>query len=368
MTNRVGRMTASLVLLCFTLAPAVARGDGFAARPDAHAPIGVMGDHVHHAGDWMLSYRYARMRMDGNRDRTDSVSRREILNPPPDTFQVAPTDMDMSMHMFGLMVAPHDRVTLMAMLPFVDKEMDHVTVMGGRFETESDGVGDLRLAGLVRLYQNEHHDLHLNAGLSVPTGSFDEKDRLPTGRGILPYPMQLGSGTVDFLPGLTYMGHADWLSWGAQGMGTVRAGENSRSYTLGNRVDLTSWAAVPITSWLSLSFRAAWQWQDNIHGEDRTLNLDPTAGPTVPTADPDRRGGHRLDLLGGLNFVVPLGPLGRHRLAIEGGVPAYEWVYGPQLETDWRIIVGWQFAGGGLPAFGSSKAGPDGGSHHGGHH
>ena len=147
MTNRVGRMTASLVLLCFTLAPAVARGDGFAARPDAHAPIGVMGDHVHHAGDWMLSYRYARMRMDGNRDRTDSVSRREILNPPPGTLQVAPTDMDMSMHMFGLMVAPHDRVTLMAMLPFVDKEMDHVTVTGQRFTTKTRSTCPKRWSG-----------------------------------------------------------------------------------------------------------------------------------------------------------------------------------------------------------------------------
>jgi hypothetical protein len=30
-------------------------------RPDGHAPLGVMGDHRHASGEWMLSYRFARM-------------------------------------------------------------------------------------------------------------------------------------------------------------------------------------------------------------------------------------------------------------------------------------------------------------------
>ena len=35
------------------------------ARPDAHAPISVMGDHTHGEGEWMLSYRYMTMDMEG---------------------------------------------------------------------------------------------------------------------------------------------------------------------------------------------------------------------------------------------------------------------------------------------------------------
>ena len=46
------------------------------SRPDAHAPIGVMGDHTHDKGEWMLSYRYMYMNMTGNRVGTDSVSAR----------------------------------------------------------------------------------------------------------------------------------------------------------------------------------------------------------------------------------------------------------------------------------------------------
>lgn len=37
-------------------------------RADGHAPIGVMGDHLHKKGSYMLSYRFMRMSMAGNRD------------------------------------------------------------------------------------------------------------------------------------------------------------------------------------------------------------------------------------------------------------------------------------------------------------
>ena len=70
---------------------------------------------------------------------------------------------------------------------------------------------------------------------------------------------------------------------------------------------------------------------------------------TVPTADPGRRGGYGLSILGGINLYLPLGALGRHRFAIEGGGPVWQWLHGPQLETDWRIVVGWQKAFRGLP-------------------
>ena len=43
-------------------------------RPDGHAPIGVMGDHTHKAGEWMASYRYMRMEMEGSLDGSDGIS------------------------------------------------------------------------------------------------------------------------------------------------------------------------------------------------------------------------------------------------------------------------------------------------------
>lgn len=63
----------------------------------------------------------------------------------------------------------------------------------------------------------QRHCLHFNAGLSLPTGSIDKQDATPMGpNSKLPYPVQLGSGTYDLLPGLTYNGQDRDLSWGAQ--------------------------------------------------------------------------------------------------------------------------------------------------------
>jgi hypothetical protein len=142
------------------------------SRPDGHAPIGVMGDHMHGAGEIMLSYRFMQMHMDGNRDGGSSVSDSEVLG----DYLISPTQMDMKMHMFGLMYAPTDLVTLMLMGTVVDNEMDHITRSGVRFTTKAQGFGDTRVAALIKLWEQSIHSLHFNAGMSFPTGSIDKQD------------------------------------------------------------------------------------------------------------------------------------------------------------------------------------------------
>ena len=211
--------------------------------------------------------------------------------------------------------------------------------MGAKFTTKTDGLGDIRLTGLVRLYDDETHHLHLNLGLSFPTGSIREKDDTPMGRVRLPYPMQLGSGTWDLYPGLTYTGRADAWSWGAQSVGTIRTGNNDEGYRLGNRYQVTAWGARDWTPWVSTSLRLAFGDWKNIRGDDDSLNPQ-----VVPTADPDLRAGRRLDLLVGMNFIVPDGPLRGNRFAVEFGYPVWQHLRGPQLETDWLLTAGWQYA------------------------
>ena len=65
----------------------------------------------------------------------------------------------------------------------------------------------------------------MDLGITAPTGSTTETDRVltpmnmtPTVR--IPYAMQLGSGTWDAKPGITYNGNAKNFTWGAQYMGT----------------------------------------------------------------------------------------------------------------------------------------------------
>lgn len=56
------------------------------ARADGHAPIGVMGDHVHHKGEWMASYRYMNMNMFGNLSGTENIGFENIFQ----EYMVAP--------------------------------------------------------------------------------------------------------------------------------------------------------------------------------------------------------------------------------------------------------------------------------------
>lgn len=309
-------------------------------RVDAHAPIGVMGEHVHKAGDFMLSYRFMFMQMEGNREGNDRLSDQEVRDRG---FPVVPTDMTMEMHMFGLMFAPTDDVTLMLMVPYVRLAMDHkagATLGDVKFTTESEGIGDIKLASLIKLYRVDHRQFHINVGLSLPTGQINERGRsTPPGNVILPYPMQIGSGTVDLLLAGTYVYQQDKWSVGTQANGVIRLNENYRDYTLGNRFELTGWFQYQLLEQLSASLRLDYNLWGNIDGADPALNP-----AQVPTADPGRRGGQRLDLLLGANWQFTDGCLKGHRLAIEGGIPVWQRLDGPQLEVTWLMTVGWQFA------------------------
>ena len=59
--------------------------------------------------------------------------------------------MTVEMHMIGIMYGLTDEFTVMAMVPYIINSMEHLTRMGVRFTTESDGVGDVTLSGIYAL-------------------------------------------------------------------------------------------------------------------------------------------------------------------------------------------------------------------------
>ena len=317
-------------------------------RADSHGPIGVMGDHMHKKGEWMFSYRYMLMEMDGNLDGDSGVGTDKIL----EDYMVAPENMTMEMHMLGAMYAPSDDLTLMLMVPVINNEMDHTMQMMGdmgmmpmrsEFTTETDGVGDVKVGGLYRLNQTDHSTLILNMTLSLPTGSIDEKDVTGMSEGNkvqLPYSMQLGSGTYDLKPGLTYTNSQPTYSWGAQTTATLRLDENDNDYTLGDRMMMTAWYARPFANTLSWSLRGVYEYWDDIDGENKKLN--PMMKNMTPTADPDLRGGQRVDLAVGINWIIP--GSATNRLALELIKPVYQDLNGPQMEADYSLLVGWQLS------------------------
>ncbi len=323
--------------------------------PLGHAPIGVMGDHMHKKGEWMVSYRYMTMDMEDNLQGDESISADEIVrqpnpNAPPPFLRVVPVEMQTEMHMVGLMYAPSDDVTLMAMLNYVSKEMDHITYQGmmgtnqlGTFSTEASGIGDTKVSAMFRLYDSHHHKVHLNFGVSLPTGDIDNRDTVLTPMNMnmemrLPYAMQLGSGTYDWVPGVTYNGKHDRIAWGAQYMATLRTGSNDEGYSYGDVHKITGWGAYRMADWISGSLRLSWRDQDSIDGMDSQIMAP------VQTANPDNYGGQRLDLGVGVNIVGQSGALKGHRLALEYEVPLEQDVNGIQMEMQSMLTLGYQYA------------------------
>ena len=264
----------------------------------------MMGDHTHEAGEIMFSYRLMHMFMEGTRIGNDSVSndvardygKSVFASAFPDHpcvtghdcrvagYRVLPTSMRMWMHMFGFMYGLNDTVTLTLMAPYMVNSMDHERNDGVKFTTRSEGFGDLRFGSLWRLWAVEApslgaHRFHMNLSLSVPTGSIEPTAVAPVAhdggpRKIrLPYPMHLGSGTVDFYPGITYGGEMGRASWGVQAIGALRLGRNSNNFSKGDAYTINVHGAYElIENTLSSSVRLSWNHWDAYDGFDSQIN------------------------------------------------------------------------------------------------
>ena len=334
------------------------------ARADAYAPISVMNDHTHEAGGWMLSYRFMQMEMDGMRHGTDRVSSADVFA-GDGGYTVTPENMNMQMQMLGAMYAPTDALTIMLMANYQTIEMDHRINPGmpgnmlrmanggsDKITTKTDGLGDIKISALYKFYDYETRRAHIGLGLSLPTGSIDEKDKLPVmGAGqvnsILPAPMQHGSGTYDLLPSLTFREQFEAWSYGVQASGVIRLeDENDEDYRLGHKFDLTAWASTNLVEWISLGSGLSYNYAGKMDGDQKHISQGPTMAGihTVTTAYEDNTGGERLDAIFGINLYVPTGSLKGQRIAIDLRLPLWQDLNGYQLETDYALTLGWQMA------------------------
>lgn len=306
-------------------------------RPDAHAPIGIMGDHLHKQGDFMVSLRYMNMHMDGNKSGTNTIDVSEIHT----NFIVAPLEMKMQMYMLGIMYAPTPKVTVMIMQNFVKKNMDLQTRMGMNFETSSNGVGDLGISALYGLFSSNNHSLLLNARVSLPIGSITSRDNTPMVENMkLPYAMQLGSGTFDITAGFTYKGNIKNFSWGLQQLNTFRTGENSEDYRFGNHYALNIWGAYRVSKTVSISLRTSGNKTNGLTGIDEELNP-----MMITTANTANYGNKKIKLYGGINIAFPEeSTLSKFTIGAEAGAPVYEDYNGIQINDNLNLNFGIRYS------------------------
>jgi len=255
-------MLKKLFILLVLVAPLMAMPS---TRPDAHAPIGVMADHTHHKGSGMVSYRFMSMQMDSLYNGTDEIS----LSTAQQSYMMNPKDMTMSMHMIGGMYGYSDKITLTAMINYLDNQMTMVNMMNVESDMDSSGFSDLKLGAIIELLNSSNKKIIGNIGLSLPLGAINEAND----SGVhLPYGMQLGSGTYDLIVGSTGTLDKESYSLGAQGSAIIRLGKNKYDYRLGNQYQASGWLQKVLTEEVSTSIRSSLLIRTDISGQDDTLS------------------------------------------------------------------------------------------------
>ncbi len=326
-----------------------------------HAPAGVMFDHMlDKSGDLMVGARYMYGTQSGNMlQGSNNVSDQAIVNNGCNGSPcfTTPSGMNMNMIMVDLMYAPTDWLTLMLMPQFVDMNMSTRELNGAPSATidqrslinhhtlhehTTGGIGDTGMYAMVKLFDKSNHRMHGTLGLSAPTGDVDIKfrDTHRIDAGFQHYGMQLGSGTWDFKPSVTYTGKMDKYSWGAQLSGTIHLEDRNKSgFAFGDMFQSTAWGSYSLLDWLSASARGVYTAQGSIKG-----GFNGTFNKLGPVDYPSSYGGRYWDAGFGINAFVSTGDLQGNNLSFEWLQPVSDDVNGYQLPREGALSATWSYA------------------------
>ena len=290
------------------------------------------GAHQHGAGMFMLDYKFERMYMEGLLDTTNSISPRQIVAPGSAYgFMMTPVDMAMNMHMLMAMYGVTDKLMFMVMAHSMSNSMTMLSSDGTKSTMSTDGMGDTIISGMYK----GPYKLTYNLGLSIPTGSIDESGPMThnashTEQNVkYPYGMQLGSGTYDIKPGISYAVDVGQFGLGASYEYTARLGENKNDYKLGDVMKLDGYAKYNISPMFNTSVKLAYTTIGQIEGADADIDKNKNMSPA---ADAETYGGNHLDLGISLQYR-PAG--GVYGIGLDFVKPLYQDLWGPQMETKW---------------------------------
>jgi hypothetical protein len=308
-------------------------------------PAGMMISHIHRKGEWMISYKYMHMGMNGLINGSQNMDKNEVFA----NYLMAPEHMQMDMHMLMAMYGITHKLTLMGMLGYTKTSMEMAMFSSGGHHhagadlgsgshvMETSGPADIKLYALYSPLNKSHHQLVLSAGMSFPVAGTTEKGEAddmmyPDKR--LPYAMQPGSGTYDVLPCVNYLYQQGKITASAQLSATIRTGHNATGYRLGNETILNGWFAYQWLNFLSSSLRVEGVQSGEISGNDPTLYIY-----SEPSANPANYGGKRVNCYIGSVVKLKKGFLSNTGLGIEYGVPVYQYWNGTQMKLQQSLNV-----------------------------
>ncbi|MDH5764215.1 MAG: transporter [Nitrospinota bacterium] len=328
------------------------------AHCGGNMPLNIPGAGIPEPKEFRFKLSQMIMSMGPMRSGTTNLSEGSLLT-GPGSFMAVPSAMQMHMTMLGGAYSFTDDFALMAMTSykFNRMQMEFGGMLQGMtgeagFTMESRGMGDIKLLGKYRLYIDDHlapkDQFSALFGVSLPSGSIDKKFRnspVANQNGtLLPFKMQMGSGTFDPMIGLAYQASQDPWWYGATALYTARVYDNNRGYQQGDefRLDLYGLYQFHETSVVHLQLNG--MWEDRYSDEPDAGRLGQghmMSNPALPFAsplfDPANYGGKKLSVTAGIQWQ----PLPMNVLELTGSVPVYQDLRGPQLKEDFRVMLSW---------------------------
>ena len=321
---------------------------------NSQAPLGVMTDHIHNKGQWMLSYTYMNTAQRGNNMGATKASDDMVYG---QNYMMAPETMTMQMHMLMAMYGLTDKLTLMAMGGYMTGSMSMnmngammnmpgmVMPMGDMaMQSYSSGFTDTRVYALYNFSNNSNQRIIGSMGISMPTGTIRATGTTMLGDNQrLPYDMQTGTGSFSIVPDFTYARKYGYFYWGANAGADIKLNYNPLGYKTGNVYHATAWAGYQFLSFLSGTLRAEGVNMGGISGFDPVINNKyyQESDPTTRTAN---YGGTCVGMYAGLNFYFMKPVLSHFRLMAEYGMPVYQDLCGIQLATRSNFYLGLQYS------------------------
>jgi len=302
-------------------------------------PLNIPGAGTPEPHEFRIKMNLSWGRMVGLRRGTSNRSTKDTLG----QYMMTQRKMDMYMSNVSVGYAFSDRFFAGIMGMYMEKDMEMIRRGGRRSSMNSQGAGDTMLMTKTLLYADDflvpRSQVSLLLGVSIPTGSIDQDDK---GQ-ILPYSMQLGSGTFDPFIGVLYEGSSSPFWWGANASYLARAYENYKSYNLGDEYRLDLYGMYQLRHNLVGELQIKGKYVGDLEGEaqeieqdgDGHMNGNPNMAFMSNLYDPDNYGGSTVDLTTGVQWQ----PFRNHILNAQFSVPLFQNLHGTQMERDFTASV-----------------------------
>ncbi|MDT8368502.1 MAG: hypothetical protein RQ745_04805 [Longimicrobiales bacterium] len=288
-------------------------------RPDARQFGPIIGDRLLPAGAWEIGYTFEQREADEVRFDEDAIDIEDVFQ--VFGFQIAPFDRRDRWQRIDISYGVTDFLTVRGTGRFADFERDVVNDADVLQRTESDGIGDVEIEAMIEAFNSRSVRSHISLGVELPTGDDGESDlNLATGQvERLPVSMQLGTGSVSLVPGVTFATQNEYGTVGAQAKARIRVDDSEFGWRRGDVFEARMWAAYRVVDVLSVHSGV------RVHRSGSVEGMDPASDPTRdPAEDLTRSAATIVSIPLAVNVMLDRGPLSGTIFSAEFDWPVHQ--------------------------------------------